>query len=404
MRVTLQMQTPLWTGGVDSNSNRVQETGIIGSLRWWYEAIVRGLGGNACDPTTHHCGFDEKAFARPNTDDPADWRAALNQAGLCDACQAYGATGWAQRFRLRLRGGKTLGYSGVLNIRPRGSQQNRGWYLLPGLIGKLGGMIVPRPYYDSAMLVIPLFFAERWGALGARTQHGYGVTNVELSKKKHAISMDQAMFDHLPTGQQTPDKGLPSLRNMFFAKATFTTGSTLWWQEVVGLREIADDSALRAWVHSGSVPVAPTLRNQIRYQDGLSLEDYGAQNFIFGSSRAVCKECYERRCHHRSGQWERVKTKLYISSAYPLDNQKQHWEIRIWGWVPHQLPRELMLDREKMLSNLKERLGDKEFWRNTLGDSIHFVGLDWREFAAPSRDKKTGNVERPLDFLTALLT
>ena len=54
MRNTLSIRvhtlTPLWTGGVDGTMDRIHETGILGSLRWWYESIVRGLGGSACNP------------------------------------------------------------------------------------------------------------------------------------------------------------------------------------------------------------------------------------------------------------------------------------------------------------------------------------------------------------------
>lgn len=42
--ITLKTLTPLWTGGADGRSDRLHTTGIIGSLRWWYEGIVRGLG------------------------------------------------------------------------------------------------------------------------------------------------------------------------------------------------------------------------------------------------------------------------------------------------------------------------------------------------------------------------
>lgn len=45
MQIKIQTLTPLWTGGVDGKMDRIHETGIIGSMRWWYEAIVRGLGG-----------------------------------------------------------------------------------------------------------------------------------------------------------------------------------------------------------------------------------------------------------------------------------------------------------------------------------------------------------------------
>lgn len=50
LTMTLTTLTPLWTGGVDERCDRIYESGILGSLRWWYEAIVRGLGGEACDP------------------------------------------------------------------------------------------------------------------------------------------------------------------------------------------------------------------------------------------------------------------------------------------------------------------------------------------------------------------
>ncbi len=44
MEVRIQTLTPLWTGGVQAGKvDRIHETGIVGSMRWWYEAIVRGL-------------------------------------------------------------------------------------------------------------------------------------------------------------------------------------------------------------------------------------------------------------------------------------------------------------------------------------------------------------------------
>ena len=85
MELTAKTLTPLWTGGVEAGKvDRIHETSILGSLRWWYEAIMRGLGGEACDPTTHSCIYE------PDKSDN----------GLCDVCQVFGATGWRRRFRL----------------------------------------------------------------------------------------------------------------------------------------------------------------------------------------------------------------------------------------------------------------------------------------------------------------
>ncbi len=79
--IRIKTLTPLWTGGVDQSCDRLHETGLIGSLRWWYEALVRGLGGYACDPTEDRC---------PDKD-----------GKHCVVCDLFGCTGWARKFRLK---------------------------------------------------------------------------------------------------------------------------------------------------------------------------------------------------------------------------------------------------------------------------------------------------------------
>jgi len=83
MKITFKTLTPLWTGGVDQTCDRLHETGLLGSLRWWYEAIVRGLGGYACDPTSED-------------------RCPDKDGKRCAACELFGCTGWARKFRLRV--------------------------------------------------------------------------------------------------------------------------------------------------------------------------------------------------------------------------------------------------------------------------------------------------------------
>ncbi len=82
LKITLRTLTPLWTGGVDQTCNRLHETGLIGSLRWWYEALVRGLGGYACDPTSED-------------------RCPDKDGNRCVVCELFGCTGWARKFRLK---------------------------------------------------------------------------------------------------------------------------------------------------------------------------------------------------------------------------------------------------------------------------------------------------------------
>lgn len=72
-----QAKTDLWTGDIDGKPDRLISTGLLGSIRWWFEVLVRGLGGSACDPTKHLCKGERH----------------------CVACELFGCTGWARKFR-----------------------------------------------------------------------------------------------------------------------------------------------------------------------------------------------------------------------------------------------------------------------------------------------------------------
>jgi CRISPR-associated protein Cmr1 len=39
----LKALTDIWTGDINGRNSRLIPTGIVGSLRWWYEVLVRGL-------------------------------------------------------------------------------------------------------------------------------------------------------------------------------------------------------------------------------------------------------------------------------------------------------------------------------------------------------------------------
>ncbi|HDL53960.1 MAG TPA: type III-B CRISPR module RAMP protein Cmr1 [Proteobacteria bacterium] len=72
----------LWTGSANGKHNRLITTGLLGSIRWWFEVLVRGLGGSACDPTDTKCK-DRKH---------------------CVVCELFGCTGWARKFRFEVLG------------------------------------------------------------------------------------------------------------------------------------------------------------------------------------------------------------------------------------------------------------------------------------------------------------
>ncbi len=104
MEVKLRTLTPLWTGDADRKGETLRETGIIGSLRWWYEALVRGLGGYACDPTDEksRCTLDQKKF-RKKIEEGQSIQDTLDELGICPVCQLFGCTGWGRKFKIKIR-------------------------------------------------------------------------------------------------------------------------------------------------------------------------------------------------------------------------------------------------------------------------------------------------------------
>ncbi|MBX6368660.1 MAG: type III-B CRISPR module RAMP protein Cmr1 [Rhodospirillales bacterium] len=83
----LRAETDVWTGDVDGKGDRLITTGLLGSLRWWFEVLVRGLDGSACDPTeeTARCPLPRKS--------PAD------SDHHCVVCELFGCADWARKFR-----------------------------------------------------------------------------------------------------------------------------------------------------------------------------------------------------------------------------------------------------------------------------------------------------------------
>ncbi len=108
MNIRIKTLTPIWTGDVDRKCSKIKETGIIGSLRWWYEALVRGYGGYACDPTSDgfkKCELKEEKFNKASESSKSIQEKSIQEAldeQICPACQLFGCTGWSRRFRLEI--------------------------------------------------------------------------------------------------------------------------------------------------------------------------------------------------------------------------------------------------------------------------------------------------------------
>ncbi|HHW74286.1 MAG TPA: type III-B CRISPR module RAMP protein Cmr1 [Firmicutes bacterium] len=359
--MTIKTLTPLWTGGVDQSSDRLHETGLIGSLRWWYEALVRGLGGEACDPTERGCIFDEYKY-RNST---AKGRRRFLDAGVCDACQLFGCTGWARRFRLIISDGQSFfGGRNVLipSERKHGSKkdpQAGGWFVFSeSRIGEI--RLTPtllQKDVDLSPIGTVLALISRHGSIGAKCSSGYGVIDVKN------FSPNLQWLKNLPVQETKRGNNSPDFRDFFFARFQFEApgddGGTPWWESIDGIKQAyagkLDDGTcprplrpsmpeLKKMVAQGIIPLAPAIRNRLRYKWKHYLSP-AETNFVFGKAQVNA-------------------SKIMVSYAY--SSEPRQWEFRIWGWLPCE---GILTKRDNYLDSLKKELNNRDFWVTIFGRS-----------------------------------
>jgi len=393
MMIKIKIRTPIWTGDIDQKSRLLQPTGIMGSLRWWTEVILRSTGEYyACDPTgDNKCPHKEKG---------------VDEKYYCLGCLIFGATGIRRMFKLDISGGESTFNGDAINIKPKG--RNRGWYLGSGVVGEIDLKITPLDKdFDEALVLLPLVIASNWGGIGAKTQHGYGVVKIENYPKvgfeefkniiKKLISEDRLSRLGIGLRQKQNDNTLPSLNEMFFAKVQFEANDEWWneWWKKVNDPKISytDDLKMKEWVKHGSVPIAPSIKNWLRYEKGKELwkpdgqnRDKDIENWLFGTIRN-----------------KKMGSKINISSAYKVSDDR--WEFRIWGWIPRHSPSGF--DRDKFLNKLKQALDGSGsitiHWSELLGKSTKNHKLKvWREYNSP-RDTVEQNERDISHYIQSLL-
>ncbi len=96
--------TDIWTGGVGGKSDKLHLTGIKGSLRWWYEALIRGLKCYACDPNDNNnrCSFELSDEEKKKVKEGEKSVEEYAKEKICPACYLFGCTGWSGKLILRI--------------------------------------------------------------------------------------------------------------------------------------------------------------------------------------------------------------------------------------------------------------------------------------------------------------
>ncbi len=191
MQIKIKTLTPLWTGDANGNCETLKETGIIGSLRWWYEALVRGLGRYACDPTS-----DKKCELNGNQ--KSDKERAKK---LCPVCYLFGCGGWKRRFRLEVTNEGYIPFQ-LATLSKKG-KANHDW--LSKVFKK--SINSNLPYGEVKLTFKQLKNNERKqiealisvmthiGAIGAKTQYGFGQFDWEnkMGLKEALITIQECL-------------------------------------------------------------------------------------------------------------------------------------------------------------------------------------------------------------------
>lgn len=213
----LKALTPIWTGDANRKSNRLVPTGLVGSLRWWFEVLVRGLGGKACDPTS-------------------DVRCPDKEGWHCVVCELFGCTGWARKIRLMVDEGSQViqnqiqpsSQTFILRFIPLRPIRDEEWCLLDATLrliadyGAIGGKTVFKPseepsrqnelYHKDFGLVEYVQKPENWQCTKTLEEIKAYVTNHHWRQAPHSY-LDAQDHQH--------DFSWASLRNFWCVKGKY---------------------------------------------------------------------------------------------------------------------------------------------------------------------------------------
>lgn len=179
MEVPLRLRSPLWIGGLRGAYPKVSETGVIGSLRFWYGGYCRRIGTAVCDGTGDDC--------------------------KCAVCELFGRTGLARRFSLRIEGLRPLGGTRAADqarwretaFDPRLWKRLSPWAFVPEKQDQISLYLIARegaPPETLDMVAGLLDLISRIGGLGAKTQYGCGQFEVS-DVKELDVTRDVGLID-----------------------------------------------------------------------------------------------------------------------------------------------------------------------------------------------------------------
>jgi len=315
--VNIKTLTPLWTGDAEKKCSTLRETGIIGSLRWWYEALVRGLGGTACDPTNSECEGKHH----------------------CDACELFGCTGWARKFKLEVEIDDEAKNIREIKIgtREKKKVKDKDKFEYKYLLREAKGMMLKNASLkfltlreisedEWNLLNNTLYIISNYGALGASTSQGNGVINITSSKPPIAIGQLSKKAQEL---SQLGDFFFYKLKLEFNESILELIKKKVFWthsEKHSGYKENWQ-RWIDAWDKHNFLPIAFHIRDSIRHIEN----NRGKRHEIFGEA----------------GRGSTV----FVSHGYRISENTV--EVRIYGYNKENIGNKI---KDKLNDNIKDKL------------------------------------------------
>lgn len=351
-KIYLRTLTPIWTGNIEKDSKKIKETGIIGSLRWWCEILMRGLDKKVCNPIKSPCNVD-------------------GSNPICSVCSLFGCNGYGRRFRLEIFGVDTLPlffisdksvYQSngnwlvrIFNGQPKGRGRDIQFFFKQKMLWnpqqfeiKINQMFYDNDYISSIYFLI--WFISQYGGLGAKTQNGFGQIemlkiNKKILKEGKNYLMTQRVSNH------TNDNNVFNLKNFFSFDFEIKDKNPY-----LGVsKEIGNSGNFN--YENYFIPCAFDVRYKMKSINPYTHvgENWGLRPFIqkkFGTDgRRMAKLLL-------GDDRKRDSSKIFVSHLFKR-NPKDNYNIRVWGFIPQNL------DKEKIKDIIKEFICHEKTFYNT---------------------------------------
>lgn len=354
MEFTFRTLTPLWCGGVDRSSDFIKESGLIGSLRFWFDGLLRAQGARVCRsrdgaPGSRSCEVSTGRMEEVNA--------------LCESCRVFGCTGWARRFRLGVEGLKTVPVFFQASPDVARATGNWLWNVFGG--DKYGGKKIPQgrdwryvfgaqamwsvnPFRVSIemhpdaeegveeRLWATLARIQEVGGWGAKTQYGYGQIGAEGGGLDEVAEKGRNYFASVANGDSVTGEDFVLTPNRFFhVRHEF--------KRLPGVLETIGDPPVD--FHNEYIPCSFDIRYKFRMSYDGRGDDRGLRPdaaYEFGPEIAEDWFGYVRR-----GEDARA-SRVHVSHLF---RSGQGYAVKVWGDLVPGVTREEAEDLVKTTLN-----------------------------------------------------